>query len=106
MPQADPLTYLIAPITNMTGGLITDAQTLILGIVFILFLVLGFDLLSGILGSVFDNRRADKLLRDAKDIRLAQQTWNKGDAEYDYHEQLYRRFIRRSADLKAKRWKL
>ena len=106
MPQVDPTQYLLDALSTLTGGLIADVQTLILGLVVLSFLAMGFDYLMDILGAFFDNNRADKYLRDARDIRLAQQTWNKGTAEYDYHEHLYRRFVRRSAELKAKRWKL
>lgn len=75
MPQVDPLSYLIAPISNLTGGLIHDLQTLILGVVFCLFLLLAFELLEEIIlvpigRALTDPARLKKMYQDFYISRL------------------------------------
>jgi hypothetical protein len=45
MPQVDPTNYLMAALSTLTGGLIADIQTLILGLVVCSFILMALDLL-------------------------------------------------------------
>lgn len=45
MPQVDPMNYLMAALSTLTGGLIADIQTLILGLVVCSFILMALDLL-------------------------------------------------------------
>lgn len=49
MPKVDPMQYLMDALAILTGGLITDMQTLILGIVVCSFIVMALDILKDLL---------------------------------------------------------
>jgi hypothetical protein len=49
MPTVDPTQYLLTAISTLTGGLITDMQTLILGLVVCSFILMAFDLLKDLI---------------------------------------------------------
>ena len=105
MPKVDPTAYLMDALSTLTGGLISDVQTLMLGGVLVTFLLMGFDYLFDILNHSIAATHADRYLKDAKNVLMARNTWKEGTAEYDHHNALYRKLIRRSADLRAKGWR-
>jgi hypothetical protein len=49
MPKVDPTQYLMEALSILTGGLITDMQTLILGLVVCAFLLMALDILKDLL---------------------------------------------------------
>lgn len=49
MPKVDPMEYLMNALAILTGGLITDMQTLILGVVVCSFIVMALDILKDLL---------------------------------------------------------
>ncbi|MDD2468488.1 MAG: hypothetical protein PHI97_31290 [Desulfobulbus sp.] len=49
MPKVDPTTYLLDALSILTGGLIKDMQTLILGLVVCAFILMAFDLLKDLI---------------------------------------------------------
>jgi len=49
MPKVDPMQYLMDALAILTGGLITDMQTLILGLVVCSFIVMALDILKDLL---------------------------------------------------------
>ncbi len=49
MPKVDPTQYLLEALSTLTGGLIKDMQTLILGLVVCSFILMAFDLLKDLL---------------------------------------------------------
>ena len=49
MPKVDPTQYLMEALSILTGGLIKDMQTLILGLVVCAFILMAFDLLKDLI---------------------------------------------------------
>jgi hypothetical protein len=49
MPKADPIQYLMNALAILTGGLITDMQTLILGLVVCAFILMALDILKDLI---------------------------------------------------------
>ena len=96
MPKVDPFQYLMAPITNLTGGLISDVQTLITALVFCFFLYMGFDYLQDILGRTFESRGRDRYLDLARSTKSRLQGLDAGSVEYDQASLQYREYIRKS----------
>lgn len=105
MPTIDPTQYLLDALSSLTGGLVDDIKTLILGMVVCAFVMMGIDYLVSIINHATAATHADRYLKDAKNVLMARNTWKEGTAEYDHHNALYRKLIRRSADLRAKGWR-
>ena len=49
MPKADPIQYLMNALAILTGGLISDMQTLILGLVVCAFILMALDILKDLI---------------------------------------------------------
>lgn len=102
MPKVDPIQYLMSALTTLTGGLIADMQSLILGMVVCMFIFMALDHLMGVFGNFFDGIRHDRYMRDASDALEMREFSERGSAEYEYHDQLYKRLVRKSVDLRTK----
>jgi|GEM_PF-4583776 len=61
MPQVDPMNYLMAALSTLTGGLIADIQTLILGLVVCSFILMALDLLKDFVLVPFGEAAANAL---------------------------------------------
>lgn len=105
MPKVDPMKYLMDALATLTGGLIADMQSLILGIVVCSFIFMALDYLLGIVGTAVDSHRSDKYMKDAKIALEARRTSDPFSAEYEYNNQLYKRLVRKSIDLRMKGWR-
>jgi hypothetical protein len=67
MPKVDPMSYLIEAVGRLTGGLITDLQTLFLGMVVCSFILMALDLLKDVLLSpVASYQRAREIYHDIR----------------------------------------
>lgn len=105
MPKVDPMQYLMTALSTLTGGLIADMQALILGIVVCSFIFMALDYLLGIVGTAVDSHRSDKYMKDAQIALKARKTSDPFSAEYEYNNQLYKRLVRKSVDLRMKGWR-
>jgi hypothetical protein len=65
MPKVDPMQYLMNALSTLTGGLIADMQTLILGMVVCSFILMALDLLLEVLLSPLSSyQRARDIYND------------------------------------------
>ena len=107
MPHIDPTQYLMSALSSLTGGLVSDLQTLILGMVVCTFIAMGADYLFFIINSAFERSARDRNFERAKSARdnnfeRAKSTladrgqYEKGTAEYDRASLQYREYIRKS----------
>lgn len=96
MPKVDPFQYLISSLSTLTGGLISDMQTLFLGILFCAFLFMGFEHLMEALGHAIESRSRDRYLDLARSTKSRLKGLDWGSAEYDQASLQYREYIRKS----------
>jgi hypothetical protein len=83
MPSVDPTQYLLTAISNLTGGLISDIQSLFLGLLVCSFILMGLDLLKDAIASAMESRNYDKYHNDAKDLYHERSQYQKGTPEYE-----------------------
>lgn len=91
-----PSDILFQVISNLTGGLIVDLQTAMVGMLTVAFLLMGLDYLKDVLDNKLHQRNVDSSLRDAqkyKDLSSKALT----DVERDYYNAKYRNIIRSAA---------
>ena len=96
MPSIDPSQMIFDSISGLTGGLISDIQTLVLAALVIAFIVAGFDILLSALGAVISSRSRDNSFATAKDLLDARNSHQRGTAEWDKLNLQYRRYLRKS----------
>ena len=96
MPSIDPSQIIFDSISGLTGGLISDIQTLVLAALVIAFIVAGFDILLSALGAVISSRSRDNSFATAKDLLDARNSHQRGTAEWDKLNLQYRRYLRKS----------
>ena len=96
MPSIDPSQMIFDSISGLTGGLISDIQTLVLAALVIAFIVAGFDILLSALGAVISSRSRDNSFETAKDLLDARNSHQRGTAEWDKLNLQYRRYLRKS----------
>lgn len=70
MPQVDPFKYLLEAVGRLTGGLITDLQSLFLGMILCSFLVMAIDLMKDVLLNPVVRGRAKEMYHDYRMNRL------------------------------------
>jgi hypothetical protein len=105
MPKVDPMQYLMSALTTLTGGLIADMQSLILGLVVCSFIFMGLDYLMDVFGTIINDYRSNKYMKDAHAFLDARNDFDRSSAEYAYNNQIYQRLVRKSVDLKMKKWR-
>ena len=88
--------------SNLTGGVVTDYGTMIAGLVFILVLMAGFDLLKDLLVYSVENRKAERNFSTAETYRSMRDLSDGGSIEYDYYNALYRKHLNRSASISSR----
>ena len=96
MPSIDPSQMIFDSISGLTGGLISDIQTLVLAALVIAFIVAGFDILLSAMGAVISSRSKDNSFATAKDLLDARNSHQRGTAEWDKLNLQYRRYLRKS----------
>ena len=96
MPSIDSSQMIFDSISGLTGGLISDIQTLVLAALVIAFIVAGFDILLSALGAVISSRSRDNSFATAKDLLDARNSHQRGTAEWDKLNLQYRRYLRKS----------
>jgi len=92
-------------VSQMTGGLITDITSMVTGVIVLGFIAMGLDYLKDVLDGAMYRRSSDKWLSAAKVAKDSRDTWATGSAEWDHHNALYRRFIRKSSEHTERGWK-
>lgn len=97
MPKVDPFAYIIDSFSRLTGGLISDMQSAILGCLLIAFILMGLDYLMGVLGNVISSRAADRYMDKARHVKNERNFLIRGSADWDEATQLYRHYISKAA---------
>lgn len=83
-------------LSNMTGGLIADSTTLVIGLVTLGFMVMGFDKLKEQLDLSASNRRGDAYGEKADFWFQARENSTKGTRQYDEADMFYKNSLRES----------
>ena len=96
MPKVDPMQYLMTAISSLTGGLITDLQTLFLGVIVCMFIWFGIDHLMFALETFTQNRSKDLAFSRAQKSLSNRAGFARGSAEYDRETARYRKYINKS----------
>jgi len=94
----NPMQFLMTALSTMTNGLISDMQTLMLGLVVAAFIVMGLDYLMEILDYSIQSHSRDKYFDRAKAALDESSNYAFGSPERDRAEAQYRAFIRKSVE--------
>ena len=96
MPPIDPTQILFDTVSNLTGGLVTDLQTLIVGVIVVSFIVFAIDILLSAINAGFENATRERNFERAQDFLDARNKTAKGTASWDYYNLKYRNALRKS----------
>ena len=102
----DPAKILFTAIGTMTNGLISDATTLLLGLLVLAFLAMGADLMIDTVTNGLESRKRDKYFKAAETMRMERDQYRKGTHEYDESNLMYWEFIKKSARSRTRGFKL
>ena len=94
----NPVDIIFQAASNLTGGIISDMQTAIIGMVVLLFIYLGFNILVGILTPPTQTPTFTGSLEDARMFRAARDRHEKGSEAYDLYNGLYRKHMNKTRD--------
>ena len=98
MNPIDPFTYIFEAASTLTGGIITDLKTGFLAMLVIMFILMGLDLLMGVLGTLttqFSHKRHTSL---ARNLREERDSYSKDSFDYELLNASYRKNLRKSLD--------
>lgn len=100
---------IFAQIFPWMEGISIDLGTILIALVFLSFLVLGFDYVMQMLGTRMQTNRnslwADNYYKAAESARQSRDTWNKDSIEWEEQNSLYKKFLNKSTDARASAWK-
>ncbi|WPD22856.1 MAG: hypothetical protein SD837_22065 [Candidatus Electrothrix scaldis] len=96
--------FLFEAFSQLTGGLITDMKTLLLGMLFLGMVLIGFDMLTEKLQSAALARRADGNFKLAQWAHLHREASDAGSFEFDYYNALYHKHLQQSVSIKSSRY--
>ena len=83
-------------VSNLTGGLVNDVRTLLLGLLLIAFIAMAIDLLGIAITNSLERRTMDRNFERAQDFLETRNKTVKGTASWDYYNMKYRNALRRS----------
>ena len=88
--------------SGLTGGVVDDLGTAIVGGISLLLILVGLDLLKEFFAITMMNRAAEKSFDAARHYLGFRDLSESGSMEYDYYNALYRSHMNRSVGLSAK----
>ncbi|MCI5217730.1 MAG: hypothetical protein D3914_00700 [Candidatus Electrothrix sp. LOE2] len=95
-------TFLFDAFSQLSGGLITDLKTLLLGLLFLGMILIGADMLFEKLEGVSLDRRASGNFRQAETYRTMRDFSDSDSLEYDYYNALYRKHLSASVGISSR----
>ena len=98
-------TFLFDAFSQLSGGLITDMQTLLLGLLLLGMILMGADMLIEKLQMAGINSQAEGNFKVAQWAHAHREQADRGTFEYDYYNSLYQKHLSNSVSLKSKRFR-
>lgn len=92
-------------VSQLTGGLISDITSMVIGMVVLAFIAMGLDYLKDVLDGVMDHRASNKHLERARFSKEAAENSTEGTVEYDWNMAMYRRHLKKSVDAGHRSWR-
>ena len=83
-------------VSNLTGGLVNDVRTLLLGLLLIAFIAMAIDLLGIAISNSLERRTMDRNFERAQDFLDTRNKTARGTAAWDYYNMKYPNALRRS----------
>ena len=96
MQTFDPTQILFDSISNLTGGLVTDLQSLFICVLVIVFIWNGIDLILTGMGVVMNKYSQNRSYADAESYLSLRNQTTRGTASWDYYNLKYRKALRKS----------
>jgi len=96
--------YLLQAISELSGGLISDLQTLFVGAIVLAFICMGFDYLKSAFDHMLDSRAHGRFLENAEDMRMERDQFMRGSTEWEEANYMYRHFIGKAAKSRLRSW--
>ena len=90
-------TFLFDAASQLTGGLITDVKTLLLGLLVLGFLLIGFDIIFESLQDSFQSISSSRHYNEARYYHSLMGASERGSFEYDYYRSLYNKNLSAAA---------
>lgn len=100
----DPTKILFDAVSSLTGGLISDMQTLFLGGVVLAFILMALDYLKDGFDAMLEQRGHSRSLESADIMRMERDQYSRGSVEWEEANYMYRHFIRKAADSRLRRF--
>ena len=94
--------FLFEAFSQLSGGLITDMKTLLLGMLMLGMILIGFDMLREKIGGALLNYSAGKSFSSAQGFLGMRNSSGAGSAEYEYYDALYKAHLNRSVSISMK----
>ena len=105
MPQIDITTILFQAISNLTGGLISDLTSVMLGMVLCTFILMGLDYIKDVFVSGFEDLRNEKAYKKysqmAEDILVSRDTYEKGSYHWKEENLIHQEMLRKAVRARA-----
>lgn len=101
----NPFALIFQSIGTLTGGLISDLSSVIVGLVALSFIALAVDHITWLLSGTMHRRMSNKYYERAEMVRQARDTNSRGSAAWLQQDMLYKRFLRRSVDESEQGWR-
>lgn len=92
-----PTDILFSSISALTGGLITDLQTAMVGMITVAFILFGFDHLKDVFENSLRDRNRSRALDEAREYRKTVDNQYVDSAIRDVYKAKYRDAVRRAA---------
>ena len=96
--------FLFEAFSQLSGGLITDMKTLLLGMLLLGMILIGFDMLREKIEGAMLNRQASGNFRLAQWAHSHREASDAGSFEYDYYNALYQKHLQKSTSIKSSRY--
>ena len=97
--------FLFEAFSQLTGGLITDLKTLLLGMLLLGMILIGSDMLIEKLQGAALTRRAEGNFKLAQWAHSHRDHSEPGSFEFDYYNALYHKHLQQSVSIKSSRYK-
>ena len=98
MPKINPFQFLIDALGTLTGGLIADLQTLLLGVLVCSFIVMALGYLKDMLEGAMNSRLANRYSSEASRALSERNQFASGSFEYQKANLKYRKLLNKAVN--------
>jgi hypothetical protein len=94
----DPFSYIFDAASQLTGGIITDLKTGFLAMLVITFILMGLDLVKGVLDNFFGDIGHRKNMKLTQNLRSQRDMFDQDSFDYEFFDKAYKKSLNKSLD--------